>query len=207
MKSNPWLKIPPGDYEGHMSHPDVGQAEVLSRITGDILEEFQPEHFAILGCSTGNGLEHVRNEITRHIYAIDIQPEYIAIVREKFAPLKGLHCIILDIDREELPFQNIDLFHAALVLEYVSIEPALRKMSGTLKTSGILSVVIQENINTPHVSPTLFTSLTQLNTITKAVDENDLNRMAESYGMGLIRCREMEIRKGKLFRHIIYQKY
>jgi len=56
---NPWLDIPELDYVGHMSSPMVNQRPVLSRLMGDALKCVRPRTMLVLGCSTGNGLEHV----------------------------------------------------------------------------------------------------------------------------------------------------
>ena len=66
---NPWLKIPSADYENHML--EVGQAQVLNALTEHYLEKCMPSSFALVGCSTGNGLEHVEQGTDR-LYAIDI---------------------------------------------------------------------------------------------------------------------------------------
>ena len=62
--SNPWLHISFEDYESHMSDKTIGQLQVLSSITKELLEKFKPASFALLGCTTGNGLEYINPEIT-----------------------------------------------------------------------------------------------------------------------------------------------
>ena len=51
---NPWLNISHTDYENHTI--EVGQAQVLNKLTKECLDKCLPEKFALLGCSTGNGL-------------------------------------------------------------------------------------------------------------------------------------------------------
>ena len=57
--TNPWLTIPAEDYEAHMASPEVGQLQVLNQLFKMVLEEHRPESLAVLGCSTGNGFEHI----------------------------------------------------------------------------------------------------------------------------------------------------
>ncbi len=71
---NPWLKIPFNDYENHMT--SIGQLQVLNDIFKGALKKFEPEHLTILGCTTGNGLEHVNPEITKTVHAVDINKSY-----------------------------------------------------------------------------------------------------------------------------------
>lgn len=50
-----------------MSSPEVDQLSVLSGLLKDALERFRPRDFLLLGCSTGNGLEHVDPVVTRSV--------------------------------------------------------------------------------------------------------------------------------------------
>jgi SAM-dependent methyltransferase len=107
--SNPWTKIPYSDYENHMK--EVGQYQVLNSLTKYCLDKFLPENFALLGCATGNGLEHIKPEITKRIYAIDINQNYLDKTKENFADkINNLEIINADIEKDELTIQNIDLF-------------------------------------------------------------------------------------------------
>ena len=70
---DPWLEIPAGEYEKHMAQ--VGQLQVLNEIIGYVLKKYKPKAFALPGCSTGNGLEHVDNRVTQKVHAMDVNPE------------------------------------------------------------------------------------------------------------------------------------
>jgi LmbE family N-acetylglucosaminyl deacetylase len=56
---NPWLDIPADDYVGHMSDAVVAQHPALNRILRETLEDVRPASVLVLGCSTGNGFEHI----------------------------------------------------------------------------------------------------------------------------------------------------
>ena len=75
MMNNPWIEIPYSDYENHMK--EIGQSQVLNSLTKYCLDKYSPENFALLGCATGNGLEHINPEITKVVYAIDINQNYL----------------------------------------------------------------------------------------------------------------------------------
>jgi hypothetical protein len=49
--SNPWLKIPLDDYEGHMSLPAVGQAQMIAEQLDRSLERWAPTSIAVIGCA------------------------------------------------------------------------------------------------------------------------------------------------------------
>lgn len=141
--NNPWLEISHSDYENHMT--EVGQMQVLNNLTKYSLEKYQPINFALLGCSTGNGLEHINAEITQNVYAIDINSEYLKETKNEFdSKISNLVTINADIQHNELPIKHIDLFFVGLVLEYVNPEVALRKIIKTLHENGILMIVIQK---------------------------------------------------------------
>ena len=94
--SNPWLEISHSDYENHMT--EVGQAEVLNKLTKYCYDKYRPVNFALLGCSTGNGLEHINSETTRNVHAIDINPDYLHITRNRFeSKIENLKTYNIDI--------------------------------------------------------------------------------------------------------------
>ncbi|MDD4149743.1 MAG: class I SAM-dependent methyltransferase [Bacteroidales bacterium] len=201
---NPWLKISCSDYESHMR--DVGQTEVLNKLTKYCLDKYKPASFAILGCTTGNGLEHINPKITSRVYAIDINPEFIEKTREKFAnKINGLKTYNLDIGKDELQFKNVDLFFIGLVLEYVEPHKSLKKIIHSLGRKGVLMIIIQENIQTTIVTKTKYKSLEKLEGISNEVNEIEINEFILSENMKLIHRRKIELTKNKSFIVLEYQ--
>ncbi len=201
---NPWLNISHSDYENHMI--EVGQAQVLNGLTKYCLEKYLPENFALLGCSTGNGLEHIKTEITKRVYAIDINPEYLKITNENFeSKINNLEIYNIDIQNDELAIKNIDLFFVGLVLEYVEPEKALNKIIKTLRKKGILSIVIQTNKNTSFVSKTKYNSLEKLSYISNEVNEKEIDRFIQSKNLELIKREKIELTKNKSFIYLEYK--
>ncbi len=82
--TNPWLRIPASDYEGHMGSPNVAQQSFLAQTFKESLDNHDSSTIALLGCSTGNGLEYVNNNATQRVTAIDINPEYLEILRQRY---------------------------------------------------------------------------------------------------------------------------
>lgn len=133
MKSktqNPWLQIPAEDYEGHMSASNVDQLQMLNKIFADVLNDFDPKTTAVLGCTTGNGFEHLINKNIERIIGVDINHEYLAICKNRFEKsLPQLELICADLNETDFPDSSFDLIHAALVFEYVEVELLLSKKS------------------------------------------------------------------------------
>lgn len=201
---NPWLKIKHSDYENHMI--EIGQSHVLNSLTKYCLEKYQPKNFALLGCATGNGLEHVKFNVTDKVYAIDINQEYLNKTQEKFEnQITNFELLKKDIQQEELAIKNIDLFFVGLVLEFVDPQKALNKIIETISKNGILFIVIQKNSQTTIVSKSKYKSLKTLSDISNEVDENKIDSFIRLKNMELINKEEIELTKRKSFITLEYR--
>lgn len=168
---NPWLEIPYTDYENHML--EAGQSTLLSELISTCLRRYNPETFALLGCASGNGLEHITSSLKK-AFAIDINPQYLQIVREKFTHQQNIKTIHADIEKDVLELKNIDLLFAGLVLEYVDLEKALSNIAGALSKLGVLVIVIQKSKKGNFVTSSRYKSLEKLRFISHEVDEESL---------------------------------
>ena len=92
---NPWLDIPETDYVAHMSSREVDQYRVLNQLLRDVLATVRPGTALVLGCSTGNGLEHIDPAVTSRVVAVDINPRYLRKLVERFPQLRP---VVLDSD-------------------------------------------------------------------------------------------------------------
>ena len=196
--NNPWKEIPYSDYENHMI--EIGQYQVLNRLTKYCLDKYLPKNFALLGCATGNGLEHINPEITKNIYAIDINQNYLNKTKENFAEkINNLETINADIENDELTIQNIDLFFVGLVLEYVEAKRALKKIINTLSNKGVLFIVIQKNKQTSFVSKTKYKSLEKLSNFSREVNEKEIDAFIRSENLLLTNREEIYLTENKSF--------
>ena len=201
---NPWLKISHSDYENHMT--EVGQAQILNELTGILLEKYKPKSFALLGCSTGNGLKHIDQKTTKNVYAIDINPNYIELTKEKFEnKINNLITYNIDIEKDELVFTDVDLFFIALVLEYIEPEKALERIIPTLNKNGILVIIIQKSKQNSIVSKTKYKSLESLSQILKEIDEIKLDECIRKKTMKLVERKEIKLNKSKSFILLSYK--
>jgi ubiquinone/menaquinone biosynthesis C-methylase UbiE len=194
--NNPWKEIPYSDYENHMR--EVGQTQVLSNLTKYSLDKYLPENFALLGCATGNGLENVKSEITKRVYAIDINQVYLEKTKENFADkITQLETIKIDIQNDVLKLKSIDLFFVGLVLEYVEPKKVLEKIISTLSEKGVLVIVIQKNSQTSFVSKTKYKSLEKLADFHCEVNESEIDKYICSENMQLIKREELRLTENK----------
>lgn len=204
---NPWLGIPAADYEGHMGSAKVGQSAVLRRIFADALAEFSPRSLAVVGCSSGNGFEHIDPRVTHRVVGIDINPAYLQILEERQAHrLPGLELVCADIVSERLDLRPFDLIHAALVFEYVPPEDVLPKLDGWLAPGGVLVVALQLPSHTSTmVSETPYTTLRALEPLMRLVEPVVFGELACQCGLTPLRSWEVELKQGKGF-HVAYYR-
>ena len=142
--TNPWLKIPAADYEGHMSSPSVAQQSFLAQTFKESLESHDSSTIALLGCATGNGLEHVDRDVTRRVTAIDINPEYLAKLRQCYGvSVPGLEIVETDLETCVIENQTFSLIFAGLIFEYLDPRKLLCKINGWLRSGGVLVTVLQ----------------------------------------------------------------
>ena len=201
---NPWIEIPYSDYENHMT--EVGQAQVLSILTKYCLDKYLPENFALLGCATGNGLEHIKCEFTKRIYTIDINRNYLDRTNENFAnKINQIETIHADIQTDELKINDIDLFFVGLVLEYVEPKTTLKKIIDMLSNKGVLFIVIQKNRQTSFVTKTRYKSLEKLADISNEVNENEIDAFIRSENLVLVKREEIYLTRNKSFITLEYR--
>lgn len=204
---SPWLSIPASDYEGHMGSARVGQLAVLNQILADTLAEFSPRSLAVIGCSTGNGFEHIDPSITHRVVGIDINPDYLRILEQRQAQrLNGLGLVCADLASCSIEPNSFDLIHAALIFEYISPEEVLPKLGGWLKPGGVLAVVLQlPSPTSTMVSETPYATLKALESIMRLVDPGAFRDLADGCGLTMLRSWEVELKQGKKF-HAAYYK-
>lgn len=184
-----------------MGSPGVRQLEFLSRVFGELMQEFMPESLLLLGCATGNGLERIERSRIRRLVGLDINPEYLEICRKRHAEnIPGLELVCADFASFELEPASIDFVHAALFFEYVDPAAAVEKISKGLKPGGTLAVVLQ----LPHgsggnVSETEFEGVKILEPAIRLVDPALFGRLVREHGFAEARSARETLASGKEF--------
>ena len=206
--NNPWLDISEADYVGHMNSPAVGQRPVLSRLLGDALETVRPNTLLVLGCSTGNGLEHVNPTVTSRVVVVDVNPRYLLRLRERFPnPTFELDLWSGDVIDIALGRQAYDLVHAGLIFEYVEWPVLLPRIAAALRPGGVLSVILQApSASSPAVTPTTFTSLRKLESLFRFVEPMSLVDAARGEGLTLHARHTEALPAGKSFDALRFMK-
>lgn len=196
--ANPWLTVPLSDYEGHMRSSNVEQLDVLSELFARVLSVTRPASVAILGIAGGNGLEHIDSVLTKRIVGIDVNDDYLEAVRERYASLPGLELHWLDLSKETLRLQPVQLVHAALVFEHAGIGQTLDNALSLVAPGGTMSVVLQRPSQTEAgVSPTAFSTLQNLKPHFTLIDPQWLKETLENRGLVLKEQTEHSLPAGK----------
>jgi len=206
--NNPWLNIPASDYEGHMGLPEVDQLKFLGNVFKESLNKYDSRSLAYLGCATGNGLEYIDNKKTEQLTVIDINPEYLEILKTRYQKqIPEMEIIETDLRSYEGKGRRYSLIFAGLLFEYVSPESLLLKIAKWIENKGVLVVVLQlEDRNIKKVSATPYTSLKMLEPVMNLVSERDFRLMAQKSGMAETEGKIVTLKSGKSFYIGAYQK-
>jgi hypothetical protein len=197
---NPWTEIPLGDYEQHMSHSSVGQFELLNSLTEKYLIKLKPSAALFLGIAAGNGLEHIDNNITKHVIGIDINPEYLQVCFERYHDkIDSLQLLELDISKDAKRICSSDFVWAALIMEYTGIDKCLEFSKNNMPPGGHLIVTIQSNNNLQSVSPTGIETVKKAGSIFSAVDIETLLKKSKEMAYTSVEEEVNQLPNGKSF--------
>ncbi len=199
--TNPWLDIPAFDYEAHMNSANVDQLTFLAQAFKQALHEHDPRRVALLGCATGNGLEHVENADSERVTAVDINPEYLEILRRRYAGrISGLEIVNADLESCAFPASTFTLVFAGLVFEYANPAGLLPAIKDWLCPDGVLVSLLQ--LATEQVAPisaTPYKSLLALERIMKLYTPQAFSDMAVAAGLQPIDSQTITLPSGKSF--------
>lgn len=200
-KKNPWFSVPAKDYENHMGSPEVGQLQFLNDVFRKVLYDFRPRRIAVIGCTTGNGFEHIDFSSINKIVAIDINPEYIKVLRDRFSKnLSKIETICADINECDFNAGSFDLIHCALMFEYLDPSCLLKNINKWLVKKGIMSVVLQvADENLKAVTDTPYKSIKNLESIIRLVKPDVFDSIARSHGFTVVKDKFERMKSGKKF--------
>jgi len=191
-----------------MGSPAVGQLPLLAGAFRSALARCRPGALLVLGCANGNGWEHIDPAVTRTVVGIDINAEYLAILRDRFPePGYDLTLRCEDLATADLPTSAFDLVHGALILEYVDWRALVPKLACALRPAGTLSVVLQ--LPSPTclaVTPSAFASLLRLEPLFRFVETEEFLEAAKSSGLTLQERREMVAARDKAFLVLVLRR-
>ncbi len=205
---NPWLAIPAADYEGHMGPRGADQLAPLSAAFGQVYRMVRPARLALLGCATGNGLEHVDPSLTLRVVGVDLNIQYVAMTRQRFRSLGArleLYCgDVLSVALEPNAF---DLVHAALLFEYVHPLSVAPRVAEWLAPGGVCSTILQLPGGDGPVSPSPFLqSLRRLESVMRLVPPSELAHAFERQGLRRAGAWEVPLKGGKRFHVALFRR-
>jgi hypothetical protein len=206
-ETNPWNTIPLADYELHMQHKDVGQAQLLNDLTGKYLKSNKPEKILFLGISGGNGLEHIDAKRVKRVCAIDINSAYLEETRERFGnKIKQLDLVNVDIGSSTASFIKADFVWAALIFEYVDSKRCFEFINNNTAPYAKLIITIQSNNGVQSVSKTGVESIKSVGRIFKPIGQEDLQVEAVTFGFDCVGSEENFLPNGKSLRTYEFSK-
>jgi ubiquinone/menaquinone biosynthesis C-methylase UbiE len=184
-----------------MGSPDVDQLSFLSSAFREALELYDCETVALLGCATGNGLEHINKAATQKVTAIDINSEYLEILRQRYEKsVLGLEILRADLEICPIGNQEYSLVFAGLVFEYLKPRKVLRHISGGLRPGGVMVGVLQlPAVHLNKITETPYTSIKKLKPIMKLISPEDFKLMANEGGLNEIEGKRVILKSGKPF--------
>ena len=196
--TNPWKNIPLTDYEVHMQHESLGQANLLNLLTSKYLKNNAPKNVLFLGVSGGNGLEHIDIDNVKSVFAIDINNDYLKEAEQRFGgKIRQLHLVNDDIGSSGISYIKADFIWAALIFEYVDMELCFQFVVNNAAQSCNLIATIQSNNGVQTVSKTGVESIKSVASIFKIIDKIDLQTKAAKFGFDCISSEENFLPNGK----------
>ena len=205
---NPWLRIPASDYEAHMALPEVAQTQALSKLMASVLTEYAPTSLAVIGCTTGNGFQHIDTKHTRRIVGIDINPAYLTVIETRFAgKFPRLELVEADITSPGFRIDPVSMVFAGLVFEYLDVSGALRSIARCMAPGAFLLAVLQlPSTESAPVTATRYKSLELLAPIMNLVSPPEFSNMCGRVGLQQIKTHTIPLKKGKAFFVGFYRK-
>lgn len=192
---NPWTLVPAADYERHMGPEGLDCLAPLSAVFREAYLAARPARVLLVGCATGNGLEHVDPSITARAVGLDVNLQYLGIARQRFFDLgPRLELFCADAIAWPSPPGSFDLIHAGLVLEHLHPEPLVRRIAGWLADGGTCSVALQLAGGEPVAPPS--DALRAVERTRRLVPPEELVRLMEHYGIPLGRERIVPAGRG-----------
>jgi SAM-dependent methyltransferase len=179
---NPWTVVQADDYERYMGAEGLDLLAPLSALFGEAYAAAQPDRVLLLGCGTGNGLEHVNPAVTQRIVGVDVNLQHLGIARQRYfhlGPKLELYCA--EVEKFRAGAGAFDLVHASLVFEYVFPEVLVRRISEWITDEGTCSVVLRMPGGEKPEPPSK--PLRIIEKATKLVSPDDLVRLFEHYGL------------------------
>ncbi len=186
---NPWLSIPATDYIDHMEHESVAQGVMLRQHLADCVSRTSAKSLLFLGAGIGNGLESDILRGLATILAVDINPEYLSILKQRHPDLPV--CVSCCKFPEDFSAEGqFDLVYGALFFEYVDLRASLQRLRQHLR-DGRLIVLLQQPSEKSSVTETGIRSLSLLRDAMTIIPAAEFINTACEHGYRMISQRRL----------------
>jgi len=200
MALNPWLEISVNDYINHMSSPEVRQYQMIKECFKTALYRYNPQTIFVPGCTVGNGFEHIDWQKIKKVVALDINNEYLNVLRSSYPEKEKLQIVNDDLLNFTADGSNFDLIFAALLFEYINVQSSLKKIKELMhKTSTLFSILQLPSKVHSKVTRTKYKSLEKLNSLMHLVDVNEFHQEIIRTGLYIKRSEQKTLKSGKSF--------
>ena len=184
MTNNAWHFIKPNDYDAHMSHPNVAQTQMLNKIIREQFELLPKKQrpnscAAILGITSGNGLEHVIPCGIAKVIGIDINKSFLDECRVRYKNIETrLNLLQLDLTEDISKSVGIlsecNFIIANLLIKHIHLDNFIRIVARLPRKSQIISCVIQINPDGIAVSKSGFEHIFEIIANQRGEEKEDL---------------------------------
>jgi hypothetical protein len=183
-----------------MSSPEVMQYQLINECFRDVLNKYEPKKIFVPGCTIGNGFENIKWEHIDSITALDINPEYIIALRNRYPDEKKLILVNEDFNKYNPGKNKFDLIIAALFFEYVELSESLLKLkSMMIKTSILFSMIQLPDEKQNKVTMTQYKSLEKLSQIMNLNSAEKFKKEQDKCGLYIISEIQKTLESGKSF--------
>ena len=207
-EQNPWETIRLSEYENHMGNVNVQQTQMLNYIVKEQLKSIDYEKcrrpvVAIMGITSGNGLEHVEGTSIRKIIGIDINEQYLCECTKRFEALGEqleLHRVnmMVELERAAKLLEKADLVLADLLIEHIHLDNFIGLVKRMRKRRRRISCVIQFNPEGCKVSASGYEQcFDNISNLIEEEDREELNSVFSGIGYRLDYEKEYPLVNGK----------
>lgn len=202
---NPWKVIDLDAYEGHMKLGSVMQLQVMNQMMYDQLYRHEISTVTILGIAGGNGLNHIKPDIIKKVYGVDINGDYLHQCVARYLNLQGTFTPIqADLCDAHIRLPHTDLLIANLLIEYIGYE-CFQNTTTTCKPQ-VVSCILQVNRGEGFISNSPYLQqLSLLQSVHHSVDEPGLTQSLQAIGYQPILQQEEALPNGKALLRLDYQ--
>ncbi|MBR6331898.1 MAG: hypothetical protein IKR78_02065 [Dehalococcoidales bacterium] len=190
-----------------MSLDSVRQLQALDSIMKMQFDAYPVSTAIVLGVAGGNGLDHISREKYQTVYGVDINEDYLSVVREHFVGLSGiLECLRIDLTTESEKLPHAELVIADLLIEYIGYD-AFCKTIKIVDPSHVSCVIQYDADKTDWVSESPYLhSFDRLNEIHHQIEVSTLSKAMEKIGYFKILRKDDKLPNGKILIRLDFVK-